>query len=290
MGDSKIPLVPPPWTLKGDIYAFVFWTSRAQVKDGLPGMAYSPLEGQSSFATDTKALGGLSMFQVIRYTDSPVGPYDELLFAPGSFGYERDDESGRRVREKGVKITRIYVSQRDTCYNGRKNWNVPKHLAKFAWTSNSDGSTTVKVYPHDTVHSPRDSASSESTSPDLTPFFQATFKPVRYTPSFTFRTSWLNYLGYKTTLVFPPLPEGSGSQGELVGTDHWCYVVPEQSSSKCMLGWFDIEQHRDEDGKPTGAFENFWPGLSKWQMGIKMEDSIIEFGHPETWEPCRTRL
>jgi hypothetical protein len=57
-----------------------------------------------------------------------------------------------------------------------------------------------------------------------------------------------------------------------------------------MLGWFNVEQHRDEDGKPTGAFENFWPGWSKWQMGIKMEDSIIEFGPPKTWEPCRTRL
>lgn len=121
MADSKIPSVPPPWTLKGDIYAFIFWTPRAQVKDGLPNMAYSPLEGTSSFATDTKALGGLSMSQIIRYTDSPVGPYDELLFAPGTFGYERDDEDGRRVKEKGVKITRIYVSQRDTCYNGRKS-------------------------------------------------------------------------------------------------------------------------------------------------------------------------
>lgn len=60
--------------------------------------------------------------------------------------------------------------------------------------------------------------------------------------------------------------------------------------SACWAGWFDVEQHRDEDGKPTGAFENFWPGWSKWQMGIKMEDSIIEFGNPKTWEPCRTRL
>ncbi|KAK2672313.1 hypothetical protein RAB80_012392 [Fusarium oxysporum f. sp. vasinfectum] len=189
MADSHIPSVPPPWTLKGDIYAFIFWTSPSQANEGLPAMAYSPLEGQSDFAKDQKALGGL-------------------------------------------------------------NWNVPKHLAKFDWTDNSNGSITAKVYPHDTL--PTDSASSESASPDHTPFFQATFKPIRYAPSFPFRTSWINYLGFDTTLVFPPLPEGAGSQGELPGTDQWCSVVPQQSTSKCMLGWFDVEQHRDEEGEVNG--------------------------------------
>jgi len=57
-----------------------------------------------------------------------------------------------------------------------------------------------------------------------------------------------------------------------------------------MLGWFDVEQHRDEEGKLTGEFENFLLGWSKWQIGIKMENSVIEFDHPKTWEPPRTRL
>ncbi|KAF5026290.1 hypothetical protein F66182_1611 [Fusarium sp. NRRL 66182] len=288
MASPEIHSIPPPWTLKGDIYAFVFWTPRSQAKDGLPSMAYSPLEGQSSYAKDQEALGGLSMLQLIRYTDSPVGPYDELILVPGNFGYEREDGSGRRVRKKGAKITRIYVSQKYTCYNGRKNWNVPKHLAQFTWTDNADGSTTVKVHPHDTTTT-TDSIS-ESASPDPTPFFQATFKPIRYTPSFPFRTSWINSLGFDTTLILPPLPEGSGSQGELPGTDRWCAVVPQQATSKCSLGWFDVAQHRDDEGKVTGAFDNFWPGWSRWQIGIKMENSVIEFGHPETWESPKTRL
>lgn len=120
MSDSNIPSVPPPWALKGDIYAFLFWTSRVQAGN-LPDMTYSPLEADSSFAKDQKPLGGLSMMQIIRYTDSPVGPYDELILAPGMFGYEKDDENGRRVKGKGIKITRIYVSQKHTCYNGRKS-------------------------------------------------------------------------------------------------------------------------------------------------------------------------
>ncbi|KAM0562427.1 hypothetical protein ACHAPJ_002117 [Fusarium lateritium] len=264
MADSNIPSVPPPWTLKGDVYAFIFWTPRSQARDGLPSLTYSPLEAQSSYASSQKALGGLSMFQLIRYTESPVGPYDELILAPGSFEYEKEDKSGRRV----------------------KDWNVPKHLARFTWTDNSNGSTTVKVYPHDTVAT--DSVGSESASPDSIPFFQATFKPVPYTPSFPFSTSWMNHFGFNTTLVLPPLPEGSGSQGELPGTDRWCSVVPQQYSSKCKLGWFNVEQHRDDEGNLTGSFENFWPGWSKWQIGFKMEDSVIGFDHPETWEPSRT--
>ncbi|KAF4946619.1 hypothetical protein FSARC_14155 [Fusarium sarcochroum] len=256
MADSKIPSVPPPWTLKGDVYAFIFWTPRSQARDGFPSLAYSPLEAQSSFASSQKALGGLSMFQIIRYTDSPVGPYDELILAPGSFEYEKEDESGRR------------------------------HLAQFTWTDNSNGSTTVKVYPHDTVAT--DSVGPESAFPDPIPFFQATFKPVPYTPSFPFRTSWINHFGFNTTLILPPLPEGSGSQGELPGTDRWCSLIPQQSTSKCKVGWFDVAQHRDDEGRLTGAFENFWPGWSRWQIGIKMEDAISEFDHPETWEPSRT--
>ncbi|KAF4979879.1 hypothetical protein FZEAL_3990, partial [Fusarium zealandicum] len=150
---EPIASVPPPWTLKGDVYTFAFWT---QVRDGvLPAVAYSPLEAQSDYASSGTPLGGLGMLQVIRYRDSPVGPYDEMLVAPGSFGYEREDAGARRVRRKSPRITRIYVSQRDTCYNGRKtdnilDWNVPKHLARFSWTDNPDGSTTVHVYPHDT--------------------------------------------------------------------------------------------------------------------------------------------
>lgn len=193
----------------------------------------------------------------------------------------------RATTVERVRLLSQYLLSSPT-NKGYLDWNVPKHLAKFDWTDNSDGSITAKVYPHDTL--PTDSASSESASPDHTPFFQATFKPIRYAPSFPFRTSWINYLGFDTTLVFPPLPEGAGSQGELPGTDQWCSVVPQQSTSKCMLGWFDVEQHRDEEGKLTGEFENFWPGWSKWQIGIKMENSVIEFDHPETWEPPRTRL
>lgn len=63
------------------------------------------------------------MVQIIRYKESPVGPYDEFVLVPGKFEYEsndRDDE-GKGVKKSNLKVSRIYVSQEKTSYNGRKS-------------------------------------------------------------------------------------------------------------------------------------------------------------------------
>jgi hypothetical protein len=120
--NDALVTAPPPWELKGTIYSFLTY---ATSKDALQlasdkSFLYAPLEEHSSFA-DGKFLGGLGMVQVIRYTDSPVGPYDELLVVPGAFGY-RVGESGSGGKDKeNLRLTRIYVSQKHTCWNGRKS-------------------------------------------------------------------------------------------------------------------------------------------------------------------------
>ncbi|KAH7159848.1 hypothetical protein B0J13DRAFT_539787 [Dactylonectria estremocensis] len=285
---ETIPDAPAPWAMKADVYFFSWWMSGKQAKAGLPTMAYSPLEAASDYAAPSSGtpVGGLSMVQILRYKDSPVGAYDELIVVPGSFDYTRDDAQGRKRKDRNPRISRIYVSQKHTCYNGRKNWGVPKHLARFDWASNTDGSTTVKVFPHDM--NPQDTAEANA-SP--VPFFQATFKPWRFAPSFPLRTSWLDYLGITSTLVLPPLPQGTGSQGELPGTDRWYKIVPQQYSRRTMVGWFDIAQHRDDNGRLTGDHENFWPGLGRWQLGMKMENADLALNAAEeSWEPPRSNL
>ncbi|KAK5989015.1 hypothetical protein PT974_10513 [Cladobotryum mycophilum] len=268
---DPIPFVPAPWLL--DL--------RVQGPLHAKGLCLLPLEAQSSFATSeaSKPVGGLGMVQILRYKDSPVGPYDELLVVPGNFDWTREDPSGKKKTGRNPKISRIYVSQKHTCYNGRLNWNVPKHLARFDWQDSPDGSTTVKVFPHDMSGDLNESQASS------VPFFQGTFKPMRYAPRFPFATRWVNYLGFDSTLVMPPLPAGSGSQGELPGTGRrWCSLVPQQYCRRTALGWFDIAQ-RDEYGRVTGSYENFWPGLGRWQVGMKMEDAELSFEEPvETWE------
>ena len=120
---ESIPVALPPWKLKGTIYSFmVYSTSKdATTLSNDRSFLYSPLEASSTFGNG-KFLGGLSMLQLIRYTESPVGPYDELLIVPGSFAYEKETIEGERVKvekKKNLRITRIYVSQKATCWNGR---------------------------------------------------------------------------------------------------------------------------------------------------------------------------
>ncbi|KND92364.1 hypothetical protein TOPH_03041 [Tolypocladium ophioglossoides CBS 100239] len=282
---GPIEHIPPPWRLHGDVYCISFWTSGASARSLRDDHAYSPLEAGTDFANPpgSRPVGGLGMIQIIRYRDSPVGPYDELLVVPGSYDWSRDGPDGRPEVGRNPRISRIYVSQKHTCFNGRINWNCPKHLARFDWDFGPNDSVSVKVYPHDTTGDVTESA------PSTVPWFQASFSPISYAPSFPFATRWVNYLGFDTTLVMPPLPRGKGSQGELPSTKNWCSIVPMQYSRTTRVGWFDLAQ-RDDTGKVVGVHENFWPGLGRWQLGLKMENADLSFDLPkDTWPAPRSK-
>lgn len=127
---GPIAHLPPQWDLRGDIYTFSFWTS-PKAASSLPEHAYSPLERVTSFADETysRPVGGLSMIQILSYRDSPIGPYDEMLVAPGSFDWERTEADGRKTRGCNPKITRIYVSTPNSCFNGRTSkYNFTVHI------------------------------------------------------------------------------------------------------------------------------------------------------------------
>ena len=57
------------------------------------------------------------MLQLVRYLDTPVGPYDELLITPGTYKIP----GGTQYGKSRLRITWFYVSQRETAFNGRKN-------------------------------------------------------------------------------------------------------------------------------------------------------------------------
>lgn len=167
-----------------------------------------------------------------------------------------------------------------------KDWNIPKHLAQFEWTE-SDGQTTVKVFPHDTTGDITES------SPAAKPWFQTTFSPDGGLP---FSSDLSELAGIDITLVQPPLPSGpNASYGELPGTSEWAATVPGQTSDFTTLGSFDLYQPDggDTSGNVTGTirtnavgdeyFENFWPGMPRQNVGLKMERATITFGEPEKW-------
>lgn len=302
--NSTEPLsqVPAPWTLKGTVYSITILPTSTK----LPVKAFSPLERDSHFRTAGDYVGILGMIQIIRYTDGPTGPYDELLILPGYFDYERERENGTVEEQTKVRISRIYVSNKYACYNGRASkqsyilrltcrtvktdisttdWNTPKHLARFDWTE-SDCKTTVKVYPHDTTGDLHESF------PASKPWFQTTFS-LDLLRDIPFTTDVYEWVGINATLAQPPMPYGpDASLGELVGTDFWAATVPGQVSDNASVGLFDLYQPDGGDaaGNSNGTnavgdeyFENFWPGMPRWTVGLKMDNATISFGASEYW-------
>jgi hypothetical protein len=119
---------PAPWTLRGRGYICML---RAPAK----------LLDEESFAPDSlQGRRGDSRFcylMFVDYSDSPVGPYHELLFIPGTYPFE----DGQRH----LSISRIFVSSLDSVVNGQRNWGIPKGLAQFDVSYGDKGLDRVRV-------------------------------------------------------------------------------------------------------------------------------------------------
>jgi hypothetical protein len=119
---------PPPWTLKGTVYgAFLLPGLGVPLDNVLPKKAFAPLERQFPYAVAGNYTGKIGMIQVVRYSESPVGPYDEMFIIPGFFEYLRDGE----IKE-GVRVSRIYVSQKYCVWNSRKG-EISCHRRDGSW-------------------------------------------------------------------------------------------------------------------------------------------------------------
>lgn len=153
-------------------------------------------------------------------------------------------------------------------------------MARFDWTDLPNNTTQVQVYPHE--------ADATEQSPVATPLFRASFRTVPYVPAFPLSTAWAKYVGVDTAIVQPPLPQGVASEEEVVvvGTARWCKSCMRLSSSRSHLCWVDLRQRGDgeSDGeKGDVGFENFWPGLGRTHLGVRMDDAVIEVPEGEYW-------
>jgi hypothetical protein len=292
---DPITLVPAPWTIYGTGYAIPL----LPVLPGeLPLKTYGPLERTSSEATAGIYTGLAGAIQIIRYTDTPVGPYDEFVIIPGAFTYDRLGSPRTNLR-----VTRMYVSQKYTCYNGRASkssippiflffilnsgpivdWNIPKHLARFDWTDNADGSTGVAIYPYDTT------GDADESYPASAPFFQATISaPVLDVVPVDFGA--LLPGGVPVTLGQPPLPTGNSSYGELPGTDVWGETVLSLVETTPGVVLVDLDQGDGDvvPGEDTNAvgdefFQNFWPTVGRYNTGVQLGNFTIIFSPEESW-------
>ncbi len=109
---ADVPLIPAPWNLKGRGYIILYRFTRDEI-------------AQDRFLSDhfkDNFAGGFGSLMAVDYETSNAGPYQELLFIPGSFRF-----NGRKLQH----ISRIFVSTDESVVNGRRNWAIPKERANF---------------------------------------------------------------------------------------------------------------------------------------------------------------
>lgn len=147
---------------------------------------------------------------------------------------------------------------------GRRNWNIPKHLARFTFERlNNPNRLKVQVFPPD---------------PSIeTPFFTATLQPFTWTPAFPFSTKVPPYLGLNLTLTQPPLP-ASGEEGEeeIAGTDQWLRSYPFVECKRTRACWVNVEQ--PGDGGDDDRVVGWWPKVKPMKVGLWMENAILKMG------------
>ncbi|KAI9035294.1 uncharacterized protein KD926_003766 [Aspergillus affinis] len=208
--------------------------------------SYHDLEKDTYFSQQ-EFTGGLQVCVIVRYTESPIGAYDEVLWIPGTFKLPGPDHETYRA-------TRAYVSTVDSVYNGRKNWNVPKKCAKFEFTPSEEGSHLP--YSRITI-SPCDQQE---------PFIQLNLEPTL--------SKFLPFLPIDTKFVpiglnfdFPPLPESQcGKDDGLIGTSNWQRVHLRLSGRAGIV-------------KATGSVVgdgNFYPELGNKKYWLWLRDATIQ--------------
>jgi hypothetical protein len=184
-----------------------------------------------------------------------------------------------------MRITRIYVNQRTTCYNGRLAWNIPKHLARFSFSAPvtpaggaPPESLTVKVYRPGTQN-----------GDGVPPFFHATLKPWRWVPPIPLSSKWVpmgNVFAQPPVPAAPtfgkqgaqtadidPYDTNAGREGEVLpGTETWKAFPIEFYSPKVRGCWAQIHKPgAGEDGKVDGAKEEEArkEATKSWSVDVK---------------------
>ena len=123
---QDIKIAPAPWNLTGNAYVMIYKFSKEFVQEN----------GFLADYQQDRFLGYVGTVMLVNYKTSGVGPYRELLFIPGMFTFDW---------KKMFSISKIYVSSRESVYNGIENWGIPKEYAVFDWQTNMDGTENISV-------------------------------------------------------------------------------------------------------------------------------------------------
>lgn len=131
-GDMMIPMLPGPWRLDvKHCFIFPFISTPTKV---------------NSLLTDSRdrqdVSTGIGMAMFIKYSTSPAGPYDELIYGMPFSNPTLPSWSPFNPR----RLPSIYVSGESTLRNGRVNWGIRKELGDFYWTSSEGYFVTTTTF------------------------------------------------------------------------------------------------------------------------------------------------
>ncbi len=115
LANDEIRIASAPWKLTGSGYILLYRFTKAYVSE----------HGFLADFQKEKLVSGWGAVMLVDYQTSPVGPYQELLFIPGIFSFNK---------KKVFSISKIYVSTQNSVINGIENWGIPKELAEFQWS------------------------------------------------------------------------------------------------------------------------------------------------------------
>ncbi|KAJ7728955.1 hypothetical protein DFH07DRAFT_850672 [Mycena maculata] len=240
---SEIQVAPAPWKLKGR--SWMFPVSPLGSASSFPA-GWSTAYQADALSAGGEFIGGLGIVQVVSYTESPVGPYDELVYVPGRWKYSNGT--------KAFRITQIYVSTKESTMNGRKNWNIPKNVAHFDIKTASDGTTEISV----------------GHTADSAPFFKVSVKPIPVISSLSIHSSTSTFGSY-LGLMQPPVP--AGETPEAVATTQWSALTPVFAGSTSLRSMTPGLAGKIGDG--VG-----FPAVTPWSIVAAIENMDMEFGIP----------
>ncbi|KIY53928.1 hypothetical protein FISHEDRAFT_68494 [Fistulina hepatica ATCC 64428] len=290
--------VLPPWPLR--VKAWTFFPSYTtapgidtstnvnntpEILQGLPNGAYHPLDIVHPAALAPLPDGGrhfdrgphllnkdVPTIMLLRYLDTAVGPYDEIIFIPGKFRHPipAGREKAKQTTETSQRITNIYVSTPQSVWNGRRNWNIMKHLARFEWENDSKNprQQTVKIFHPEGV------PGLDSTHP----FFSAmlTDSPL---PTVAVRTTKPTPILYE---VQPPLGGARypPDKAKELGLEHdereWPWIeVRYTLDGRAGIAWI---KSTDKSGIVGDGIS--LPAMKIWRLGARFEgDMTFLHGH-----------
>src|SRR3954471_15923865 len=117
-GNGHDPAVPDaPWALVGECMVAV-----------VAGRSRPRRERAGTWPAGVTRLPGPAVLVAMRYTDSPVGPFLELVVA----------EPARLGLRPGLCVTTSVVSVPGARVGGRLGWGFPRELGRLTWASDAD--------------------------------------------------------------------------------------------------------------------------------------------------------